>query len=185
MAAAEQQLRPDAIFEVAMGFMASKHLFVANEIGLFTALAEGPATLEQLAERAGVPARTARIIADTMVALRFLEREQDGAYRNGALADSFLSGRGPMNMGPMLRFLNAIGYPTWLGLERAVRTGEPAREALSEEQQAIFSEGVEAFSKGAAHALAEAYDFDRRRRARRYRCTRLRRGTARAARGRR
>src|SRR5919201_5138806 len=108
MAVAEQQSGPDAIFEVAMGFMASKHLFVANEIGLFTALAEGPVTLEQLAERAGVPTRTARIIADTMVALRFLEREQN-AYRNGVLADSLLSGRGPMNMGPLLRFYNAIG----------------------------------------------------------------------------
>ena len=163
MAAGEQHSGPDAIFEVAMGFMASKQLFVANEIGLFTALAEGSATLEQLAERAGVPVRTTRIIADTMVALGFLEREQN-AYRNGPLADSFLSGRGPMNMGPMLRFFNAIGYPTWLGLERAVRTGEAARGALSEEQQAIFSEGVEAFTTGAAQALAEAYDFDRHRR---------------------
>ena len=158
MEAAAQQVGPDAIFEVAMGFMASKHLFVANEIGLFAALEEGPATLEQLAERVGVPARTTRIVADAMVSLRFLEREDDN-YRNSVLADSFLSG--PMNMSAMLRFFNAIGYPTWMGLERAVRTGEPAREAFDEEQQAIFSEGVEAFSKGSAHALAETYDFGR------------------------
>ena len=163
MAAGEQHPGPDAIFEVAMGFMASKLLLVANEIGLFTALADGPATLEQLAERASVPVRTARIIADAMVALGFLERDRNG-YRNGALADSFLSGRGPMNMGPMLRFFNAIDYPIWLGLERAVRTGEAAREALSAEQQPIFSEGVEAFTKGAAQALAEAYDFGGHRR---------------------
>jgi hypothetical protein len=38
MAATDQQVGPDAIFEVVMGFMASKHLFVANEIGLFSAL---------------------------------------------------------------------------------------------------------------------------------------------------
>jgi hypothetical protein len=163
MAEGEQHAGPDAIFEVAMGFMTSKQLFVANEIGLFTALAEGPATLEQLAERAGVPARTIRIIADTMVALRFLERREN-AYRNSAVADSFLSGRGQMDMGPMLRFFNAISYPTWLGLERAVRTGESVREALSDEQQVIFSEGVEAFSKGAAQALAAGYDFGRHRR---------------------
>jgi SAM-dependent methyltransferase len=69
-----------------------------------------------------------------------------------------------MNMSPMLRFFNAISYPVWLGLERAARTDEPAREALTKEQQTIFSEGVEAFSAGAAHALAEAYDFSRHRR---------------------
>lgn len=163
MARAEQQPGPEAILEVAMGFMAAKHLFVANAIGLFSALAEGPATLEQVAKRVGVPTRTTRIIADAMVALGFLERAQN-AYRNAPVADAFLSGRGPMSLGPFLRFWNAISYPAWLGLEQAVRTGEPAREALTEEEQAILSEGVEAFTAGAAHALGQAYNFGRHRR---------------------
>jgi hypothetical protein len=30
-----QAATPDSIFQVASGFMASKHLFVATEIGLF------------------------------------------------------------------------------------------------------------------------------------------------------
>ena len=29
------ELTPEPIFEVASGFMAAKHLFVANEVGLF------------------------------------------------------------------------------------------------------------------------------------------------------
>jgi hypothetical protein len=159
----EQQPGPDAIFEVTMGFMASKHLFVANEIGVFTALAAGPATIEQLAEKIGVPPRTLRIVADAMVALGFLQRE-DGTYRNGATADAFLSGNGAMNLSPALRFMNAIGYPLWEGLERAVRTDGPARGELTPEQQKIFSEGVEAFTAGPAHALANSYDFGRHRR---------------------
>lgn len=32
------QITPDPIMRIAMGFMAAKHLFVANEIGLFTGL---------------------------------------------------------------------------------------------------------------------------------------------------
>src|SRR5919197_2914544 len=163
MTEAEQQAGADAIFEVAMGFMASKHLFVANEIGLFTALAKGPARLEQLALDVGAPARTIRIIADAMVAIGFVEREEN-AYRNSAIADTFLSGRGPMSMGPGLHFLNAISYPAWLEFERAVRKDEPARGVLTEKQQEIFSEGVEALSGGAAHALANSYDFDRHER---------------------
>ena len=43
---------PDPIFQVASGFMAAKHLFMANEFGLFEKLAEGPATLDTLAEAA-------------------------------------------------------------------------------------------------------------------------------------
>jgi len=163
MAVREEHARPDAIFEVVMGFMGSKHLFVANEIGLFTALAEGSATLEQLAERVGVPRRTLRIIADAIVALGLVERE-DGAYRNGAAADAFLSGRGAVNLSPALRFMNAIAYPVWEGLERAVRTDRPARGELTAAQQKIFSEGVEALTAGPAQALATNYDFRRHRR---------------------
>ena len=40
------ELTPDPIMGIAMGFMAAKHLFVASEIGLFTGLAQGPATLD-------------------------------------------------------------------------------------------------------------------------------------------
>src|SRR5688500_1278078 len=49
---------PDLIFQVANGFMAAKHLFVANEVGLFEALADSLATLDDLAQRTGIPRRT-------------------------------------------------------------------------------------------------------------------------------
>ena len=75
--ARDQQSGPETIRELVRGFMISKHLFVANEIGLFTALAEGPATLEQLVGITGVPARTLRIVADAMVALGLLESEPE------------------------------------------------------------------------------------------------------------
>lgn len=40
------EITPDPIMRIAMGFMASKHLFVASAIGLFEALAAGPAAAE-------------------------------------------------------------------------------------------------------------------------------------------
>jgi SAM-dependent methyltransferase len=64
----------------------------------------------------------------------------------------------------MLRFMNAISYPQWVRLEDAVQTGAAVSQPFSEQQQTIFSEGVEAFTAGAAHALPEAYDFSRHRR---------------------
>ena len=36
MTATNQQSAPETIFDLVRGFMISKHLFVANEIGLFT-----------------------------------------------------------------------------------------------------------------------------------------------------
>ena len=55
------EVTPDSIFQIASGFMAAKHLFVANEVGLFTQLAEGSATLDDLTQRLGLPRRTTRI----------------------------------------------------------------------------------------------------------------------------
>ena len=46
---------PEPIMKVALGFMAAKHLFVANEVGLFEQLAARTATLDELAQRTGIP----------------------------------------------------------------------------------------------------------------------------------
>jgi DNA-binding IclR family transcriptional regulator len=73
--------------------MASKHMFVANEIGLFQHLAAGPATLDDLAQRTGVPRRTVRISADAMIALGLVERHGN-QYQNGPVVAAYLSGRG-------------------------------------------------------------------------------------------
>ncbi|HSE89927.1 MAG TPA: methyltransferase [Candidatus Binatia bacterium] len=155
---------PAKIFEVATGFMAAKHLFVANEVGLFEKLAEGPATLDELTQRIGIPRRTTRIVADAMVALGFVEQQGDH-YQNGPLADSFLSGRTPTDLRLLLRYFNRLLYPTWMKLEEAVRTGQtPSQQfQFTEEDQRLFSEGVEAFSAGQAQALAANYDFSRYR----------------------
>jgi hypothetical protein len=62
------EVTPDLLFQIASGFMAAKHLFVANEVGLFAHLADGPATLDELARRTGIAGRRLRILADAMVA---------------------------------------------------------------------------------------------------------------------
>src|SRR3954454_948875 len=104
---------PDSIFQVASGFMASKHLFVANEVGLFEQLADGPMTLDELSRRIGVARTKTRILADAMVALGFVDRQGD-RYRNGQVAATFLSGQTPADLRPFLRFWNHISYPGWM-----------------------------------------------------------------------
>jgi SAM-dependent methyltransferase len=154
---------PEPLFRVASGFMAAKHLFAAAELELFEALAEGPAPLGELAARIGVPARTARISADAMVALGFLAREGE-SYRNGDVAGAFLSGRGPADLRPFLRFWDRISYPNWALLGQALRTGSAARAELTDKEGEIYSAGVEAITAGTAQALVDTYDFDAHRR---------------------
>jgi hypothetical protein len=156
---------PDPIMRIAMGFMAAKHLFVASEIGVFEKPAGGPATLDELAAKSGIPRRTLRISADAMVSLGLLEREGD-RYRNSAAAAAFLGASAGSGLRPMLRFWDKISYPAWLNFESAVRTGEGQRhfDRFTAEEQQIFSAGVEAFWAGMAAALAASYDFGRHRR---------------------
>src|SRR5262249_18497723 len=92
-----QPVTPDSIFQVATGFMASKHLFVAAEVGLFEHIAENGSTLDELTARTQVPRRTLRMIADAMVALGFVERRGD-LYLNGPVAATFLAGRTPADL---------------------------------------------------------------------------------------
>ncbi len=115
---------PLQIFELATGFMRAKHLFVAGELGMFEKLADGPATLDELAAKLGTPRRTTRIVADAVTALGLLERQED-KYQNSALAQAHLSGRGnAVDMRPFLRFWNRLSYKRWLGLEDSVRQGK-------------------------------------------------------------
>ena len=154
-------LKPDPIFQVASGFLAAKHLFVAVEVGLFEKLARGPATLEEMSQRTGIPLRTLRITADAMVALGFIKRQGE-QYNNSPLAASFLAGTGQSDLRPFLRFWNRISYLRHARLEDAIRTDEIVfKTALNEQEQTLYSEGVEAVTAGTANALPEKYDFGR------------------------
>jgi ubiquinone/menaquinone biosynthesis C-methylase UbiE len=158
-------ITPEPILKIAMGFMGAKHLFAASEIGMFEALANGPASLEELANRIDVPSRTAGIIAAAMISLGLIE--QDGSrYRNGTAAMAFLAGNPGHDLRPLLRFFDSISYPLWQKLADAVRTGQGQAQfsKFDPMQQQIFSAGVEALTAPVAAALATTYDFGGHRR---------------------
>jgi SAM-dependent methyltransferase len=145
---------PDFIFQIAQGFMASKHLFAASELGLFEALGEGPTDLDGLAARTGLTPRTARISADSMVAIGLLERHGPD-YANSPLAAAFLSGATEADMRPLLKFWDKLSYPAWNDLAGALGRGRPAYEIfeIDEELVPIMSAGIEAATAGACRAL--------------------------------
>ena len=142
-----------------------RELLVAVEIGLFETLAEGAATIDELGQRTNIPQRTLRIITDAMVALGLLERTGD-RYRNGVTTAAFLSGSGGPDLRAFLRLLNSLSYPRWVRLEEAVRTDRIifGESGFTEEEQRLYSAGVEAVTAGTAQALARTYDFAPHRR---------------------
>lgn len=153
-------ITPEPILKIATGFMAAKQLFAASEIGLFEALADGPAGLEELAGKTAVPARTVGIVVAAMVSLGLIDQE-GGPYRNGEAAATFLAGKPGHDVRPVLRFFNSICYPLWERFADAVRSGEGQAQfgKFDRQQQQIFSAGVEALTAPVADLLAVAYDF--------------------------
>ena len=76
-------LSPARIMEVGMAFWPAKTLLSAIELGLFTTLGAGAMTGAELQAALGLHARANPDFFDTLVALRFLDRDGDGA--DGAL----------------------------------------------------------------------------------------------------
>lgn len=157
--AATPTTSPAPILQVAAGYMAAKHLFAANELGIFEALADAPADLAALAARTGLTTRAARISVDAMVALGFVERSGD-LYRNGDAVQTFLAGRPGPDLRPYLRLADEILYPNFEGLADALGNG-PRTELfeLDEGNQRVLSAGIEAILAGPAAALPHVVDL--------------------------
>lgn len=154
---------PEAIVDIAIGFMGAKQLFAASRIGLFSALAEGPLDVAGLAAATGVAERQVRILADSMAAQGLLERA-DGRYALTADAAAYLTGdRAELDLAPFLAFLDATSYPQWLGYDRTVDTDEPGTLELDEAGWGAFLAGVMRYNELHAAMLARAFDFSQYR----------------------
>lgn len=125
-----QQLNPEKILQIGLGFWPSKTLLSAVEMGVFTELANGPEKFESLSGRLGLHPRSARDFLDTLVALGFLIRTDD-VYGNTPETDMFLDKKKPSYIGGILEMANHRLYRFWGHLTEALRTGQPQNEAKS------------------------------------------------------
>jgi len=114
--------------QLGMGYWASKALLSAVELGLFSELAKGPLTLDELTTRLRISQRSAQDFFDALVALGMLDR-RDSQYMNTPESDYFLDRARPSYIGGLLEMLNARLYGAWGHLTEALRSGEPPSEA--------------------------------------------------------
>ncbi len=121
-------LRPDHIMQVGIGFWASKTLLSAVEMQVFTELAKHPQPLAELTGRLGLHPRSAHDFLDALVALGFLERKA-GVYSNTPETDFFLDKNKPSYIGGILEMANQRLFGHWNHLTTALRTGELQNEA--------------------------------------------------------
>ncbi len=120
-------ITPDRILQTGLAFWASKTLLTAVELGVFTELAQGACTSDELGPRLGLHPRGRRDFLDTLVALGFLQRD-DSRYSNTPDTALFLDRTRPGYLGGILEMANARLYPFWGRLADGLRTGQPQSE---------------------------------------------------------
>jgi hypothetical protein len=116
---------PDRIVRLGYAYREAKTLLSAVELGVFTALAEGPLDLDTLRNKVAVDQRGARDFFDALVALDLLERDHAGRYANTPETALYLDRRKPTYLGGELEFINAQLYAQWNSLTAALKTGQP------------------------------------------------------------
>ncbi|HWG37443.1 MAG TPA: methyltransferase [Terriglobales bacterium] len=127
MSSAPATPNPAAILQLGLGFWGSKTLLSAIELGLFTALSQGPRSADDLRQELGLHARSVNDFLDALVALGLLLRE-DGRYANTPETAQFLDQSKPGYVGGILEMANTRLYPFWGKLTEALRTGQPQNE---------------------------------------------------------
>ena len=165
------EIAPDKILQLGLGFWGSKTLLSAVELGVFTQLAKGPLNAESLRARLNLHPRGANDFFDALVALGMLQRK-DGDYCNTLESDLFLDRAKPSYIGGLLEMANARLYPVWGNLTTGLKSGEPQNECKQAEDAFAelysdparlkqFLSAMTGISLGAARALAQQFPWEK------------------------
>lgn len=151
---------PDRIRALGYAYREAKALLSAVELGVFTALADGPLDLGTLTNRTRIDQRGARDFFDALVALGLLHRDDSGRYACTGETGLYLDDRKPTYLGGEIEF-NVQLYARWNLLTRVLKTGKPAAgkgnyQALYADPEAVgvFARGMSAATLPAAIAIA-------------------------------
>ena len=127
-----KQVDPSKIMQIGMGFFASKTLLTAVNIKLFTLLAKGKLSGEEIRKALGLHPRSLYDFLDSLVALGFLDRtglKENAIYGNSEDSNLFLDTNKLSYVGGILEMANNRLYPFWNNLEEGLKTGKHQNES--------------------------------------------------------
>jgi hypothetical protein len=122
---------PNHIMQIASGYGISRALLSAVGLGLYTRLAEGPMTLDELMGEFGLQQRPAMDFLDLLVSVDLLGREGDGEgarYHNTEATAAFLDRNKPGYIGGIIELWDQRNYRFWADITEAFRTGKAQNE---------------------------------------------------------
>jgi SAM-dependent methyltransferase len=115
----------DRIAGMAGGHAEARAIQVALKLGMFEALSDGPRDAAELAARLRCNPRATMLLANALVALDLLTK-QDSRYGLTGASRQYLVESSPEYLGGMILF-DAGLWDAWGRLEDSIRSGNPAR----------------------------------------------------------
>lgn len=157
------------VSRIAYGFMASKALFAALNLDLFSMLTE-PRTLDDLVQASGVPAHRLKTLLATLSSIGLIARD-DAAFHNSPVSGRYLARSGPAYFGDYYRW--QIDRQVYRALEQldAGLAGDTSKLTFGADAQFLsdpveaeaFSRAQHAGSLGPALEFAKTVDLKGRR----------------------
>lgn len=139
--------------------MASKALFAALDLDLFTLIEKQAATIDELAGVVGIPVKRLQFLMTPLRALGIIGVSEQGRYINSPAAARYLSKSSRNYYGDYFRFqIDRQLYPAWLNLIPAMHghSSPPFYDQFSNPEEARhFSVAQHTGSLGPAHLLAQ------------------------------
>ncbi len=131
---------PEKILETIIGFWHSRILLSGVELEVFTHIAEGNATAEEIAKAAHADTRGMEILLNSLVALQFLTKS-NGRYDLTEVSKKFLVKGSESYYGDFVYQVDLL-WEHWSHLTEVVRTGEPFSPMEREEGQEFWEKLV-------------------------------------------
>ncbi len=162
---AAREVRPDLFFETITAYQQSAALKAAVELDIFTAIASGGRTVQEIAEICGAAERGVRILCDAMTTLGFINKRGD-IYSLTDMSSMYLDKKSISYLGGTVGFLTSEKLMEGFGkLTESARNGGtvlPDEGALAPESQMWikFAKAMTPMMMPAAEAIADSLKFD-------------------------
>jgi ubiquinone/menaquinone biosynthesis C-methylase UbiE len=112
--------------ELYLGFIASRVVLTANNLGIFDHLREA-ATAGEMARRLKTDQRATEILLDALTGIGLLLKSRDRKYRNAPVSKRYLVKGARLYQGDIVRHASTM-WENFSSLDEVVRTGRPARK---------------------------------------------------------
>lgn len=114
MSDASPSLTPERILQTVWSFAPPLVIEAAVHHRVFDLLAKKPMSLDELAVATGASARGLSAIANHLVGLALLSRDDEGRYALTPESDAFLVSHKPTFVGGIFRHMSSQLLPKWL-----------------------------------------------------------------------